>query len=88
MGGRLLQFGDESRSEDVAGCVAKHRIPAPGEGAAAAAGRRLAAAASGRRREGRRRDDDAAAAAAESGESAARERRSARDAIAMAAAKP
>lgn len=80
----MLQFGDESRSEDVAGWVAKHRIPAPGEGAAAA-GRRLAAAASGQRSAGRRRDEDAVA---ESGESAARERRSARDAIAMAAAKP
>lgn len=83
LGGRLLQFGDESRSEEVAGWVAKHRTPAPGKGADAA-GRRLAAAASGRRRAGRRRD----AAAAGSGESTARERRSARDAVAMAAAKP
>ena len=83
MGGRLLQLGDESRSEDVAGWVAKHRTPAPGDGAAEA-GRRLAAAASGRRSAGTRRD----AAAAGSGESAARERRSARDAVAMAAAKP
>ena len=57
MGGRLLQLGDESRSEDVAGWVAKHRTPAPGDGAAEA-GRRLAAAASGRRSVGRRRDAD------------------------------
>jgi hypothetical protein len=28
LGGRLLQFGDESCSEDVAGWVAKHRTPA------------------------------------------------------------
>jgi len=83
LGGRLLQLGDESRSEDVAGWVAKHRAPAPGDGAADA-GTRLAAVASGRRSAGRRRD----AAAAGSGESAARERRSARDAVAMAAAKP
>ena len=84
LGGRLLQLGDESRSEDVAGWVAKHRTPAPGDGATDA-GRRLAAAASGRRSVGRRRD----AAAAGSGKSAARERRSARDdAVAMAAAKP
>jgi len=87
LGGRLLQLGDESRSEDVAGWVAKHRTPAPGDGATDA-GRRLAAAASGRRSVGRRRDAAAAEAAAGSGESAARERRSARDAVAMAAAKP
>lgn len=81
LGGRLLQFGDESRSEDVAGWVAKHRTLAPRAAPAgpATAGRRVAAAATGRRRAGTRRD----AAPAWS----ARERRSARDADAMAAAK-
>ena len=83
LGGRVLQFGDESRREDVAGWVAKHRTPALGEGAGGG-GRRLAAEASGRRSAGRRRD----AAEAWSGESAAREKRSARDAVAMAATKP
>lgn len=80
MGGRLLQFGDESRSEDVAGWVAKHRTLAPRAAPAgpATAGRRLAAAATGRRRAGTRRDAPAWSA---------RERRSARDADAMAAAK-
>ena len=75
MGGRLLQLGEESRSDDVAGCVAKHRTApraAAGTGEVAA-GRRLAAAARGRRR---KRE-----AAAGSGDR--RERRTARDAIAM-----
>jgi len=68
LGGRLLQLGDESRSEDVAGWVAKHRTTAPG-----------ADAASWRRRVGARRPAWSA-----------RERRSARDAdaIAEARAKP
>jgi hypothetical protein len=81
LGGRLLQLGDESRSEDVAGWVAKHRTTAPGADAPAPAGRRLADAASGRRRVGARRPAWSA-----------RERRSARerdaDAIAEARAKP
>ena len=73
LGGRLLQFGDESCSEDVAGWVAKHLTLAPGAAPAVPASpaeRRLAAAASGRRRVGTLRD----AAPAWS----ARERRSAR----------
>ena len=79
MGGRLLQFGDESCSEDVAGWVAKHLTLAPGAAPAVPASpaeRRLAAAASGRRRVGMRRPPWSA-----------RERRSARDADAMAEAK-
>jgi hypothetical protein len=75
LGGRLLQFGDESCSEDVAGWVAKHRTPAPGAASAASADRRLAVATSGRSRVGTLRD----AAPAWS----ARERRSARDADAI-----
>lgn len=76
----MLQLGEESRSEDVAGCVAKHLTAAPRAAAAgmveaAAAGRRVAAAASGRRRTKRE-------AAAGSGDR--RERRTARAAIAMA----
>lgn len=65
MGGRLLQFGDESRSEEVAGCVAKHLATAAaaarGAEGASAAGRRLPAAASGRRK----REEAAAAGSLE-----------------------
>ena len=77
MDGRvLIQFGEESRSEDVAGWVAKHRNPAPGADAPAPAGRRLSVAASGRRRVVMRRPPWSA-----------RERWSARDADAIAKAK-
>jgi hypothetical protein len=62
LGGRLLQFGDESRSDEVAGCVAKHLAPAAGGAkGASAAGRRLPAAASGRRK----REEAAAAGSLE-----------------------
>jgi len=53
LGGRLLQFGDESRSDEFAGCVANRRAAAQGAAAGdgtSAAGRRLPAAASGRRK--------------------------------------
>ena len=75
MGGRLLQFGDESRSDEFAGCVANRLAAAQGAAAGdgtSAAGRRLPAAATGRRKR---------EAAAWRGE--ALERRSARDADAM-----
>lgn len=80
MGGRLLQLGEESRSEDDDGCVAKH-LTAPRAAAGmgeAAAGRRVATAARGRRS---KRE-----AAAGSGDR--RERKTARDAIAMGGKNP
>jgi hypothetical protein len=54
----------------------------------AVARRRLATVLSGRRSAGRRQAEDATATAPESGESAVRQRWSARDAISMEAAKP
>jgi hypothetical protein len=74
LGGRLLQLGDESLSDVVAGCVA-NPLAAAAQGAASgdgprAAGRRVPAAASGRRMR------EAAAA----GRSESLERKIARDA--------
>ena len=71
MGGRLLQFGDESLSDEVAGCVANRLAQgaAAGDGPRAPGRRPPAAAASGRRKR---------EAAAGRGESL--ERRRARDA--------
>lgn len=78
LGGRLLQFGDESRSDDVAGCDEKSLAGADGDGRCAAAGRWLpAAAARGRRG----REETAAPPPRRGAERLAR--RSARDADAI-----